>query len=67
MQPVKRYDWGWVACFRGVGGMEAAAKPTGRYLRRPLKQAAQPQYTEVRMTGYTREERTATMATALAS
>ncbi len=28
VQPVERSERGWVACFRGVGGMDAAVKPT---------------------------------------
>jgi hypothetical protein len=53
VQPVERVYRLWVVPVRGVGGMDAAVKPTWRYLRRPLTGTAQIYRNDARTTGYT--------------
>jgi hypothetical protein len=53
VQPVEHVYRVWVVPVRGVGGMDAAVKPTWRYLRRPLTGTAQISRKDDRTTGYT--------------
>ena len=53
VQLVERAYRVWVVPVRGVGGMDAVVKPTGRYLRRPLAGTTQTYLSDEWATGYT--------------
>jgi len=53
VQPAGRGLEVWVAHAGGVGGMNAAVKPTRTYSRRPLEYVTRTDPCETRATGYT--------------